>query len=197
MRSLATLSQRERDAVALALPAVAVALTYATWSLVSPSSWFFFYPAVFAAAWIGSVPAAAAATIVSAALCYYCFTYPRYTWIPGHPGDVWMAVLFLAMGAVFTFLFRRLRLQQARTVAAEGATLRAEVRERIARDLHDVVIQRMFAIGLQLKTLDVTAADPAIGERLSELCDQMDEVIETVRSTIFSLHPAEDDRAAA
>lgn len=187
MRSLCRFTQRERDAGALALPFVAAALTYATWSMLSPSAWFFFFPAVFAAAWIGSVPAAIATTVLSAILCYYCFTYPRYTWVLDHPGDLWMVALFIAMGVLFTSVFHRLRLQDARTAAAEAATLHAEDRERIARDLHDMVIQRMFAIGLQLEAMQNGPVDPAVRVRLEQICTDMDDVIETVRSTIFEI----------
>jgi signal transduction histidine kinase len=195
VRSLAVLTRRERDAIALALPALAVALTYASWSILSPSSWFFFYPAVFVAAWIGSVPAGLTATVASAVLCYYCFTYPRYTWILTHPADLWMVALFVAMGGLFTLVFDRLRLQRARATAAEMATLRAEDRERIARDLHDLVIQRMFAIGLQLEAIDHDTIGVALGDRLNEVCGEMDDVIRTVRSTVFELRPATDERA--
>jgi signal transduction histidine kinase len=190
------LTPRERDAIAIALPALAVGLTYAAWSVLSPSAWFFFFPTVFAAAWLGSWRASVAATVLSALLCYYCFTYPRYTWVVEHPDDLWMVLLFVAMGGLFTLIFHRLRVQRARAAAAEAATFRAEQREEIARELHDLVIQRIFAIGLQLEAIENRCQDAALGERLHHIGTEMDDVIETVRTTIFELDPLEQQQSS-
>jgi len=61
-------------------------------------------------------------------------------------------------------------------------------RERIARDLHDVVIQRLFATGLQLQALGRTSSDPTVTERLGAAVDALDLTIKDVRGTIFELH---------
>ncbi|MEP9381700.1 GAF domain-containing sensor histidine kinase [Nocardioides cheoyonin] len=61
-------------------------------------------------------------------------------------------------------------------------------RERIARDLHDVVIQRLFATGLQLQALGQRTTDPEVGERLTEAVDALDLTIKDIRSSIFELH---------
>jgi two-component system sensor histidine kinase DevS len=61
-------------------------------------------------------------------------------------------------------------------------------RERIARDLHDTVIQRLFAIGLSLQAaLIQTGADPA-AVRMNQAIDDIDDTIRDVRSAIFALH---------
>jgi PAS domain S-box-containing protein len=62
-------------------------------------------------------------------------------------------------------------------------------RERIARDLHDVVIQRLFAAGITLQsTAQRLAGDvPDVAERLGRVVDELDATITEVRSTIFSL----------
>ena len=60
-------------------------------------------------------------------------------------------------------------------------------RERIARDLHDVVIQRLFATGLQLQGVASLAGDPAIGTRLERAVDELDLTIKAIRGTIFEL----------
>lgn len=61
-------------------------------------------------------------------------------------------------------------------------------RERIARDLHDDVIQRLFATGLSLQAVTQMAKDPVIIERISRAVDDLDVSIRQVRSTIFELH---------
>jgi PAS domain S-box-containing protein len=61
-------------------------------------------------------------------------------------------------------------------------------RERIARDLHDTVIQRLFAVGLSLQgALTRAASDPAI-ERIQLAIDDIDVTIRDIRSSIFALH---------
>lgn len=67
----------------------------------------------------------------------------------------------------------------------ERAALREE-RDRIARDLHDHVIQRLFAIGLSLQSTG-TQADVATAQRLVASVDELDETIAQIRATIYRL----------
>ena len=61
-------------------------------------------------------------------------------------------------------------------------------RDRIARDLHDTVIQRLFAVGLSLQSaLSREVADPAL-ERVRRAIDDIDDTIRDIRSAIFALH---------
>lgn len=60
-------------------------------------------------------------------------------------------------------------------------------RERIARDLHDVVIQRLFATGLQLQGISALAAGTDVAERLERAVDDLDLTIKDIRGTIFAL----------
>jgi signal transduction histidine kinase len=80
-------------------------------------------------------------------------------------------------------------------VLAEGATARARLtlyqeRERIARDLHDVLVQRLYAAGMQL---DLLARRPsrklarADAQRLAEAIDQLDASISDVRAVVRAL----------
>jgi signal transduction histidine kinase len=62
-----------------------------------------------------------------------------------------------------------------------------EDRERIARDLHDVVIQRLFATGLQLQTAARLSIKPEVVERVSRSVDDLDTTIRDIRSAIFEL----------
>ncbi|ASQ99848.1 histidine kinase [Streptomyces sp. 11-1-2] len=67
-------------------------------------------------------------------------------------------------------------------------------RDRIARDLHDLVIQRLFAGALTLQsTLGHLADRPQVGARVQRVVDDLDDTIKVIRSTIYSL--GEQDRA--
>jgi signal transduction histidine kinase len=63
----------------------------------------------------------------------------------------------------------------------------AEDRERIARDLHDVVIQRLFAIGLTLEGASRSIVEPDAGQRVVRAVDELDQTIKEIRTTIFGL----------
>ena len=60
-------------------------------------------------------------------------------------------------------------------------------RERIARDLHDVVIQRLFATGLQLQGISMLAAGSEVAARLEQAVEDLDLTIKDIRGTIFEL----------
>ena len=62
-----------------------------------------------------------------------------------------------------------------------------EDRDRIARDLHDLVIQRLFAVGLTVQSAARDAVRPQVRERLEQIVDDLDGTIKDVRSTIFRL----------
>jgi signal transduction histidine kinase len=87
------------------------------------------------------------------------------------------------------------------TIALELADARAgqqylaalEDRDRIARDLHDHVIQRLFAVGLGLQSTAARANESAIRARLTQAVEELDETIRQIRSTIFDLHEAMPD----
>ncbi|MFF9348750.1 GAF domain-containing protein [Streptomyces sp. NPDC014734] len=67
-------------------------------------------------------------------------------------------------------------------------------RDRIARDLHDLAIQRLFATGMTLQSTTRAIADrPDAAERVSRAVDDLDTTIRIIRSTIFDLRTA--DRA--
>ena len=74
---------------------------------------------------------------------------------------------------------------QAQTVR-EQLTLMAD-RERIARDLHDHVIQRLFATGMALQAAANSVSDSRVLDRINDSVEELDATIRDVRSTIFSL----------
>jgi signal transduction histidine kinase len=62
-----------------------------------------------------------------------------------------------------------------------------EDRERNARDLHDTVIQRLFATGLRLQGAARLAQRPEVQTRIQAAVDDLDETIRQIRTTIFAL----------
>jgi signal transduction histidine kinase len=81
-----------------------------------------------------------------------------------------------------------LALDRARARADRERLAVFEDRDRIARDLHDLVIQRVFAVGLQLQGLARVAQSPRVAERLTAVVADLDATIRDIRSTIFALH---------
>ncbi|MBO0812006.1 MAG: GAF domain-containing protein [Microlunatus sp.] len=60
-------------------------------------------------------------------------------------------------------------------------------RDRIARDLHDHVIQRLFAIGLGVQSIAAGLPSSEPGARLIEIVGDLDETIREIRTAIFAL----------
>ena len=82
-------------------------------------------------------------------------------------------------------------------IAQNQVSVLAE-RERIARDLHDLVIQRLFASGITLQSVE---SDPSISnqalEKIRSTLDNLDSTVQQIRTTIFALqdnHPIADIR---
>ncbi|MEU5208709.1 GAF domain-containing protein [Streptomyces sp. NPDC020742] len=68
--------------------------------------------------------------------------------------------------------------------------------ERIARDLHDLAIQRLFATGMTLQSALRFVDHPEASERLFRAVDDLDETIKIIRSAIFGLRAPATGRAA-
>ena len=68
-----------------------------------------------------------------------------------------------------------------------------EDRDRIARDLHDLVIQRLFATGMSLQGATALMRDPESARRVQQAVDSLDETIRDIRSAIFSLQSRGED----
>jgi signal transduction histidine kinase len=81
-------------------------------------------------------------------------------------------------------------LTQARAEHERLALL--EERDRIGRDLHDLVIQRLFATGMVLQGAQRLTTNPEVSDRVGRAVDELDQTIREVRSTIFALHHASD-----
>ncbi|MEO7754802.1 MAG: GAF domain-containing protein, partial [Terracoccus sp.] len=63
-----------------------------------------------------------------------------------------------------------------------------EDRERIARDMHDNVVQRLFATGLSLQSTTPLAQHPVVHSRLNAAVTELDTAITEIRQAIFGLH---------
>lgn len=68
-----------------------------------------------------------------------------------------------------------------------------EDRDRIARDLHDLAIQRLFATGMTLQSAARFIEHPGASERVGRAIGDLDETIKIIRSTIFGLRAREAD----
>jgi len=79
-----------------------------------------------------------------------------------------------------------LRRTQGALRDAEQVVALADDRQRIARDLHDTVIQRLFGAGLHLQTT-MTRTDAATHARLEATITDLDETIKELRTAIFAL----------
>ncbi len=81
---------------------------------------------------------------------------------------------------------------------AELAAAQAEAqvwsdRDRIARDLHDRVIQRIFAAGMGFQALTARIADPDTSGRLQDLIEDLDQAVREIRTSIFTLRTRRRD----
>ncbi len=73
---------------------------------------------------------------------------------------------------------------------ARGDRYRLEMledRARIARDLHDHVVQRLFAAGLTVQAASATVTNPALRRQMTEVIANLDTTIRRIRSFIFEL----------
>lgn len=87
-----------------------------------------------------------------------------------------------------------LALDLARVHALREQNLLFTDRERIARDLHDLVIQRLFASGLSIQSLRRYTPDPVAHERIAAVTSELDDTIRKLRDTIYSLRTGEIER---
>ncbi len=99
-----------------------------------------------------------------------------------------LAEAFATQAAV-TLVLAEARREHERLVVYED-------RDRIARDLHDLVIQRLFATGMMLQGVSRVPGTPdAVTERVNRAVDDLDATIKEIRQTIFALHEPVDGPA--
>ena len=120
-----------------------------------------------------AVPLAAGERVLGALLLGRTAARPGFT-----ESDLGMAASFAAHAAV--------AMELARARADQILLAQAEDHERIAGDLHDHVIQELFALGMKLQG-QAARSDPATAERVNGYIDTLDEVIKKIRASIFGL----------
>jgi PAS domain S-box-containing protein len=98
--------------------------------------------------------------------------------------DLKAAEVFASAAAIVLALGRAREALEAGRITAEH--------ERIARDLHDTVIQRLFALGMSLQAAE-RHANPEVADRIRSTVDAIDEVIREIRETIFDLNRPDTD----
>jgi signal transduction histidine kinase len=105
---------------------------------------------------------------------------------PFDPSTLDLASAFAAQATVALELARSQQRERRLQVEAD--------RDRIARDLHDHVVQRIFATGLALDRVSrqLEATHPEAAARIAERVDELDGTIARIRSAIFELHESED-----
>jgi len=99
--------------------------------------------------------------------------------LPLPPAAVEMLITFAAQAGI------GLELAEHRREAQRLALF--EDRDRIARDLHDLVIQRLFATGMSLQGATALIGDADVSHRVENAVDALDETIREIRSAIFEL----------
>ncbi len=109
---------------------------------------------------------------------------------PSVPPDVVQMVQSFTDQAAMSLILAEARREQERLAVYED-------RDRIARDLHDLVIQRLFATGMSLQgTARLGELSEAAEGRVNQAVDQLDETIREIRQTIFALHEPIDGPAS-
>ena len=106
--------------------------------------------------------------------------------LPLSPAAVELLITFAAQAGIGLELAEHRREAQRIALYAD--------RDRIARDLHDLVIQRLFATGMSLQGATALITDPELEHRVHQAVDALDETIKDIRSAIFTLQsrgPAE------
>jgi signal transduction histidine kinase len=120
-----------------------------------------------------AVPLAAGERVLGALLLGRTAARPGFT-----ESDLGMAASFAAHAAV--------AMELARARVDQILLAQAEDHERIAGDLHDHVIQELFALGMKLQG-HAARSDPATAARVNGYIDTLDEVIKKIRASIFGL----------
>ncbi|MDQ0665340.1 two-component system sensor histidine kinase DevS [Arthrobacter ulcerisalmonis] len=107
---------------------------------------------------------------------------PRYTEV-----DVEQSAVFASRIGLTLDLLRANQLREEHALFID--------RERIARDLHDLVIQRLFAAGLSIQGLRRYTGDPLAHERrIAGITTELDDCIHQLRDTIYALQARQQDR---
>ena len=109
--------------------------------------------------------------------------------MPLDPAAAGMLASFAAQAAI------GLELADHRKQAEQMALF--EDRDRIAKDLHDLVIQRLYATGMSLQGVTSIIQVPEVADRVTRSVDALDDTIREIRSAIFALQTHPEAKPAA
>jgi len=99
---------------------------------------------------------------------------------PFRPDELTLLGLFADQASIALEMAAKQRAQRQLDIFSD--------RDRIARDLHDHVIQRLFAAGMGLQGTLQRSRDPDVQHRLQDTVDQLDQTVREIRTSIFDLH---------
>lgn len=99
---------------------------------------------------------------------------------PFQSTEVPLLTSFAEQATLAVEMGKKNRAQRQRDVFAD--------RDRIARDLHDHVIQRLFATGLGLQSTLRRSDDPDLRRRIQNAVEDLDTTVREIRTAIFDLH---------
>ena len=88
-------------------------------------------------------------------------------------------------------------LRYHRAQAVLRATQISQDRDRIARDLHDHVIQQLFAAGMQLQATTQRSTDPTVAGRITDTVGLLDNTIRRIRTTVFELRDTSNENTGS
>ncbi|SDM42716.1 sensor histidine kinase [Allokutzneria albata] len=88
-----------------------------------------------------------------------------------------------------------LALEAAETQRAQRLLDVLADRDRIARDMHDHVIQRLYSSGMSLQGTLRLVSQPEARARIQKVVHQLDETVRDIRTSIFDLHTAGEEKA--
>jgi signal transduction histidine kinase len=103
---------------------------------------------------------------------------------PLSPAAIQMVTTFAAQAGIGLKLAEHRRDAQGIAVLAD--------RDRIARDLHDLVIQRLFATGMSLQGATPLVSEPGAADRIRRAVDELDDTIRDIRSAIYTLQSRDE-----
>jgi PAS domain S-box-containing protein len=81
---------------------------------------------------------------------------------------------------------------EERQIDSARRRILAEDHERIAKDMHDTVIQELFALGMSLQAASATIRDPEQAARIESGVNTLDDVIRSIRALIFDIRSEAD-----
>lgn len=125
----------------------------------------------------------------------YINTGAVFRWT-GLPIELWRGLSGLAITLFFTRMLEVFDIEQARRIEqAERVEAVLEERDRIARELHDGIIQRLYAVGLNLEAArDQIDDEPAESKtRIEYVMEKLDESLRDIRHYIANLRSPKDE----